>query len=120
MATFIDGPSRQFTVGATAISQDLRVKITSGVLVVAVAGVTDETVELGTMSRNGAIGEVVGVHLRSKQGTTRMVASAAIAMGAAVYGAAAGKISTTASGTAIGIACEAAAADGDVIEVLRY
>jgi len=63
---------------------------------------------------------VVPVILRNAEGTVPMVASAAIAAGVAVYGAASGKIATTVSGAAIGVSCEAAAADGDIIEVMRY
>ena len=47
-----------------------------------------------------------------------MVANTAIASGALVYGAASGKISAVANENQVGIAMEAAAADGDVIEVM--
>jgi hypothetical protein len=120
MATFVDTPTRQFTVGATAIGEHLRVKLTAGLLVVAGVGVTDEPSEIGSMSRPGAIGEVVGVILRNKQGTTKMMADGVVAIGVVVYGAAAGKIGTTASGAVIGVSCEAAAANNDIIEVQRY
>ena len=114
---YIDGNVRAFTAGA-AIAGDLRVKLSSGKL--AAAGLADK--ELGTIVVPAfADGDVVGVRLRTANGTSRMVASKAIAQGAAVYTAASGKITdaATATGYLIGTALEAAGADGDIIEVLR-
>jgi hypothetical protein len=50
-----------------------------------------------------------------------MVANGVIAAGGTVYSAAAGKVggATTSGASVIGIALNAAAADGDIIEVLR-
>lgn len=58
--------------------------------------------------------------LGAAAGTTKMVANAAITAGALVYTAAAGKVSPTFGATLymVGRAVTAAAADGDVIEVL--
>jgi len=120
MAQFVDGPARTFTAGA-AIPQHARVKLSSGVLVVAVAGTTDEVLEIGTMEKESfASGDIVAVRLRSAAGTHKMIASAAIAEGVAVYGAVDGEIATTSSGAAIGVSMEAAGADQDIIEVLRF
>lgn len=120
MSQFVSTPTRTFTAGA-AIAKHLRVKISSGVLAAAGVGASDDTVEIGTLlDASFASGDVRAVHLRNSGGTTKMVAAAAITAGAAVYGAASGKISSTSSGTAIGIAMEAAGADNDIIEVLRY
>ncbi|MBX3435544.1 MAG: DUF2190 family protein [Pirellulales bacterium] len=122
MAERIDTGTRAFTPGA-ALAQHARVKITSGKLALAGVGASDEPVEIGTME-HASFGDespkTVSVVLRSKQGTSKMIAAAAITAGVAVYGAANGKVSSTASGTAIGVALEAATADNDVIEVLRY
>lgn len=60
--------------------------------------------------------QLAGIALNAG-GTLKMVASAAITAGAAVYQAASGKISSTVSGAFLGFAREAATADGDVIEV---
>lgn len=58
------------------------------------------------------------VQLRTANGTAKFVASGAITSGAAVYAAANGKVSAT--GTLfIGTALQSAAADNDVLEVLR-
>ena len=67
----------------------------------------------------GVSGDVVGVNLHSKQGTTKVVASEAISKDAICYSAASGKVGASAS-TAypLGIAMEAAGADGDVIEMM--
>ena len=74
---------------------------------------------IGVVTQAGVSGDIVRVALHSKQGTYKMVAAAAIAKDANVYTAASGKCTTTAS-TAfpLGIAIEAAGADGDVIEVM--
>lgn len=120
MSQFVEGGTKSFTAGA-AIAQFLRVKLTASKLAVAGLGLNDETLEIGTLEEASfADLDIRTVRLRSAQGTCKMVAAGVIAAGVAVFGAAGGKISTTASGATIGISCEAAAADGDVIEVLRY
>lgn len=116
MSQFVEGPIKMFTAGA-AIAKHLRVTLSSGKL--AAAGITVR--EIGTLEEASfADLDVRGVRLRTAPGTVRMVASAAISQGALVYTAASGKVGPSAS-TAfiIGTALEAAAADGDVIEVLR-
>lgn len=103
-----------FTAGG-AIAQHLRVILSSGVL--ATAGITDR--ELGTLNEASfASGDIRSVRLRNAPGTRKMVANAAIAVGAQVYTAAAGKVGASAS-TAYreGIALTASAADGELIEV---
>lgn len=102
------------TAGA-AIGQYLRVIITSGKL--ALAGITDR--ELGTLNEASfADGDVRSVRLRNATGTRKMVANAAIAVGAQVFTAASGKVGASAS-TAYreGIALTATGADGEIIEV---
>lgn len=65
-------------------------------------------------------GETAAISLLGKGGTKLMVANAAVSAGARVFTGASGKVSpTSASGIYyVGIALTAAAADGDVIEVL--
>lgn len=113
MSQFIDGPTRQFTSNG-AIGQYLRVVLSSGVL--ASAGATLPCI--GTAEDPILAADTVGtVRLRGAAGTRKMVASEAITLGSPVYAAASGKIAAT--GTVMeGVALEAAAADGDVIEVL--
>lgn len=80
-------------------------------------GITERGIGYSTV--DGVSGDVVSVALHSKQGTVKVVAAAAIAKDAIVYSAASGKVSVSAS-TAypLGIAMEAATADGDVIEIM--
>lgn len=116
MSQSVSGNTKGFTAGA-AIGKHLRVKITSSKL--AAAGIADK--DIGTLlDESFADGDVRSVLLSSAAGTAKMVAAAAISEGAAVFSAASGKVSVSAS-TAflLGTALEAAAADGDVIEVLR-
>jgi hypothetical protein len=113
MSQFIDGPTRQFTSNG-AIAQYLRVVLSSGVL--AAAGATVPCI--GTAEDPILAADTTGtVRLRNAGGTRKMVASSAITLGNPVYASASGRVAST--GTVMeGIALEAAAANGDVIEVL--
>lgn len=116
MSQQIDTKTRTFQAAA-AIAIHLRVK-DNGSGKLAAAGATD--IELGTMAEAAVTADdYYAVNLRSKEGTTKMVASAAITRGGNIYGAASGKVSSTANSNRIGIALETVTADGDVIEVLR-
>lgn len=80
----------------------------------------DNTV-LGVASHDAATGKKYGVYPLAGA-VHRLVASAAIAKGAHLKSAAAGKVATLVVGTDsdlldVGVALQAAAADGDVIEV---
>lgn len=113
MSQYAEGSTKTFPA-AGAISQHLRVKTPSGLVV---AGAAD--VEIGTMDLPTFAAEPATVRLRTASGTCKMVASGAITAGVTVYAAADGEIS--ASGTVVvGTALEAAAADQDIIEVLRH
>ena len=63
---------------------------------------------------------MIAVKLNSAPGTFKMIASEALAAGATVYSEASGKVQDTAQATSfqVGVAMEAATADGDVIEVM--
>lgn len=79
------------------------------------------TPPLGTVDNiETSTGVGMTVLLLGKGGTKKMVANAAISAGARVFTAAAGKVSPTHGSTLyqVGIALTAAAADGDIIEVL--
>ena len=109
---------RTFTTGAVALAAYVRVKLTSGLLVV--AGVGDAAI--GVTLAPSAISAPASVRLANGYGTALMVAGAAITTGAEVYGIAGGKVddavAATGPGAPVGVALEAATADGDVIEVL--
>lgn len=97
---------------AGAIAKYLRVKTPGAV---AAAGALDQS--FGTCRHDVLAAGPMTVRLKNNAGTVKMVAAAAITAGAYVYGAASGKVSSVANGNVEGIAREAAAADGDVIEV---
>ena len=98
----------------SALAAHLRVKFSSGKLVVA-SGAEDE---LGTLAaRTLAADEYVAVIPRGMPGVRYMVASEAISQFAQVYAAASGKIAATGTLTR-GFALDAATADNNVIRVL--
>jgi hypothetical protein len=114
VADFTENNLRTFTAGG-AVAIYVRVITPSAI---ATAGALD--VDIGTLElATATLGDDAVVRLRSAAGTVRMVAAAAIAKDARVYGAAAGKITSTINTNPVGVALEAANASGNVIEVLR-
>lgn len=104
---------KAFTAGAALVQTRLMV-LSFGVLQYADA----YTPAIGTLEDTTfASGDVVGVRLLPGEGTFKMMASAAITSGAYVYQTASGKIDDVGF-IPVGIALEAASADGDIIEVL--
>lgn len=75
---------------------------------------------IGTTQRNAADGEMVAVKLRNFPGSEEVEAAGTFAYLATLYGADDGKIDDAASGSAIGVAKEAATAAGDVVEMLPF
>lgn len=119
MASHIEGPVGSFEA-AGAIGLFLRVKDNgSGQLVVAVAADGPSVCIGQTEQQTFAAGDIVGVRLRNAPGTAKMVAKEAITANAPVFADVEGKIGLTGANPAVGQALEAAAADGDIIEVLR-
>ncbi len=109
-------------IASVELAQKLRVSIKAGTVTsppeVEIAGVGDPGV--GINEYLTAITLKCAVEPLNKTGTVEMLANGAIAEGANVYAAAAGKCSATAAGGSLGKALEAATADGDIIEVLVY
>jgi len=118
MSQLIDNPVRTYQA-ASAMAAYLRVKLNgSNKLAVCGAGASEN--EVGTLTkRTTAADEYVGVRAPTASGTCKMIAAGAFSREAVVYAAASGKIDDTVNGKPIGIALEAATADGDVVEVLR-
>lgn len=117
MSQIVETPTRTFVAGA-AITKNIRVKLTSEKLAAAAIGEK----EIGTIrAETFADLDEVAVRLVTAQGTVKMVANGAVTLGADVFSAASGKVSATQGATSfrIGVALEAATADGDFIEVLR-
>lgn len=112
---FTPGSAVTFTTSADVVGG--RLVLASGARTVAPATADAATV-VGVAAYDTVSGDPVTVFLRPS-GVHQLVASGAIAVGAKVISATAGKIATIGAGAnAIGIALEAAAADGDVIDVL--
>ncbi|TXH10542.1 MAG: hypothetical protein E6R03_15285 [Hyphomicrobiaceae bacterium] len=104
---------KTFTAGG-ARAQHRLVVLSSGVLAYADA----YTPAIGRIEKaTFASADTAGVRLLPGEGTFKLVASAAITTGAYVYQAANGKIDDVGF-IPVGIALEAASADGDIIEVL--
>lgn len=99
-----------------AIARAIRVAFSAGQ--VAAAGLNTLGIGL-TRVATFAANEPVDVIEYSSGGEIEMTAAGAITQGALVYTAASGKISATAASTSfkVGIAMEAATADGDIIPV---
>lgn len=118
MSQYVETATRTFIAGG-ALAAHIRVKLSSGKL--AAAAANEE--EIGTTERAAfADGDTISVRLRTAQGTVKMTAGGPITSGAAVNGAASGKIDDDAGAGSvkIGIALEAASGDGSIIEVLRH
>lgn len=117
MSQYIEGNTKGF-VASAAIAKYARVTLAAdGTVAASAIGEKD----IGTAETVAfAAGDLVTVRLRNAQGTRICIAAGAIAVGAAVSTAAAGKVNDTAgTGSFVyGTALEAAAADGDYIEVL--
>lgn len=117
MSQYFDTNTRPFTAAGT-IAQYARVLVGSGGTITA-AVLADQ--EIGIAMERAASGDVIPVKLRNSAGTHKAIAAAAITRGAAVYSAAAGKVSVSATGAyQLGKALEAATADGDIIEIMYY
>lgn len=105
-----------------AVSAKRLVQLSSGKAIHNTATATNDPI--GVSDYAGASGDNIAVRLLSEAGTIEMTAGGAITSGADVYAAAAGKVQALPAAAAtyrkVGIAMEAATADGDIIEVLPY
>jgi len=113
----INETGKKAWVASEAITQFLRVTLSSGEL--AIAGANE--LDIGEVMEPVLAADDIGtVRMISTPGTHKMVCSAAVDAEARVYGAAGGKISATPNDNLIGIAINAGTANNDVIEVLRF
>jgi hypothetical protein len=103
-----------------AIGAKIRVKLTAGSTTeppqVEIAGAGEQ--HIGVTQFGVATGELVAVKGRHSPGFHEMIASEAIEVGDAIYGAAAGKVKDTSDGSSIGYAIEAATANNDIIKCI--
>ena len=113
---------KAFTVGTGGVTEGALVKLSSGTVVLNTATATDDPIGVSMDTKSAA--DVVAVQFLKSGGSYEMIAAGAITSGAVVYAAASGKVQAlpVTSGTyrQIGIALEAATADGGIIEVLPY
>jgi len=107
-----EGGLKAFTAGED-LAAYRRVKLSGGEVVYADAG--EEFI--GITQEAKLDGEQITVAMRSSGRTFKAVAAEAFAIDSVLYGAADGKVQDTVSGTAQGIALEAATAAGDIVEV---
>lgn len=116
MGQMVQGNTKSFKVGASALARGARVKLTAGLLVA--AGLADRHV--GVMTARAEIDDHAGVYLPGMSGTCQFIAADSFSAGAEVYTAASGKISDSAGAGSfrVGIALEAASGDGSIVEVL--
>lgn len=105
-----------------ALGANVRVKVESGTATdpveVVAAGAGEQ--HIGTTEYAAADGEFVAVRPRNMDGTHMVTAAGAFSRGATLYGAASGKVDDASSGSAIGVAMEAATADGDIVEMIDF
>jgi len=111
-----------FTAGE-ALAQYRRVKLKSGSttvpLQVEYADANEKSI--GYTETAAASGALVAIRPHNATGNRIATASEALAALATIYGAADGKVSDTSTTAAlVGVALEAATADGDQIEILLY
>jgi hypothetical protein len=116
-----EGSVGTFTANG-AIGDKIRVKLTAGSTTnppqVEVAGVGEQ--HIGISEYAAADTDLISIRFRTAPGTQEATASKVITQGSVLYGAAAGKVSDASSGTAIGLAIEAASGDGHVIEIIDF
>lgn len=111
-----------FTAGEDLLPKR-RVKIESGTVTIPPEVVYADIGEqhIGTTGNDTVSdGDPVSITPINATGTYEVTASEAFVVGAILYGANDGKAADTSSGSAIGIAVEAATADGDVVEVMSF
>ena len=114
-----DSPKKTFTCGED-LAAHRRVKLKSGTTTqppeVEYADAGEDFIGVTEFAESS--GELITVRLKNAPGTVEIEASTVAAIGADLYGAADGKLSTTINGSVQAEALEASGAGGDVIEVL--
>lgn len=120
MSKLTDSPLT-FTAGE-ALLRKTRVKIKSGTTTVPPEVVYADAGEqaIGVVETGVASGAIVAVRTLTWGGSLEGVANDSFAVGATLYAAADGEISDTSSGSAIGIALEAATAALDIVEYMPF
>ena len=117
--SWTDSAKKTFMAGE-ALAARRRVKLKSGTTTDPPEAVYADAGEdfAGVTEYAASEGEAVTVRLKNAEGTFEVEASTTCALGASLYGAADGKLSTTENGSVQATALEASGAGGDVVEVL--
>ena len=114
MSQQVDSPMTFTATEALAIARRVKLTTSSGT---AVEYADQGDWFVGVTQEAAAADGLISVKDKKDGGTMKVTADGAISAGADVYGADDGKVSATVSGIIIGVALEAALADGDIIEV---
>lgn len=117
-ATTVQNVKKTFTASGT-IAQYSLVKIEADGKVSTATKVASGEYRVGFVDRAAADGEATSVVLLNGGGTAFGIASATVTIGNVLYGATTGKLGTTASHTAVGVALDTVGAD-EVLEVLVH
>jgi len=114
-----NGPTISVTLNATVVKYSL-IMLSSG-LGINTTGVASEDNKLvGVAQEGGDAGDIIPVRVINCVAQSDVLVGGAISKGARVFTAASGKGTGTATSlTSVGIAGEAATADGDVIPVIH-
>lgn len=118
--------AKESTIPTFTAGEDLaahrRVKIESGTVTTPPEVVYADSGEqaIGYTTQEVADGQLVSIKTINYPGSRIAVAAEALAIGAVLYSANDGKVKDTSAGSAIGIAMQAANADGDQIEILDF
>lgn len=113
--------TKAFTAGE-ALANRRRVKVESGTATTPPEVVYADAGEeyIGVTDGAFADGDICDIRLRSAIGSFEFTAAGAVVLGAAIYGAADGKVDDAVSGAIQGICVEAASAANDIIECVPY
>lgn len=116
--SYVNESERSFTASG-AIAERTLVKLASDNTVAAAATHSTDK-PIGVALSNAADGDNVTVKLLNGDGTVLVVANGAVVIGTTLFGCDSGKVNDTDPGSAVkvGIALNAAAADGDIIEMI--
>jgi len=105
-----------------ALGARVRVKLTSASTTdppqVEIAGAGEQ--HIGYTKNAVATGGLVAVEGRMGSFVKEVVSAEAFAVGAELYGAAAGQVKDTSDGSAIGVAVEAAGGSGEIVKMIDY
>lgn len=117
-----ENSGRRTLLAGEDLAANRRVKIESGTVTTPPEVVYADAGEqhIGVTEFAASDGDPVTIRLITAPGTVEISAADSFSVGATLYGAANGQISDTSSGSALGIAAEAATAQNDLVEVMPF